>query len=92
MTAMPTNRNNIIKGSKKIPNKLVLGKGSCWAMMDSGAGVPGINAKKHCPHLLHALRGAAVRKRCITANVGEMIRESEIDFKREMDGHTMIIR
>ena len=63
MTAMPTDSKKIIKGSKKVPNKMVLGDGECWAMMDSRAGVPGINAKEPCPHLLHALRGAAIRKR-----------------------------
>jgi hypothetical protein len=92
MTAMPTDRNNIIKGSKKVPNKMVLGDGECWAMMDAGPGVHGINAKEHCPHLLHALRGAAVRKTCITANGGEMICDSEIELKCETDGHTMNIK
>ena len=34
------------------------------ALMDSGAGVAGINTKKHCPHLLHKLRDARKKKRC----------------------------
>ena len=42
MTAMPTDRKKIMKASKKLPNRLVLGPGECWAMVDSGAGVPGI--------------------------------------------------
>ena len=61
-------------------------------MMDSGAGVPGINAKEHRPHLLHALRWAAIRKRCITANGGERICDSEIELKCEMDEHAMKIK
>ena len=92
MKAMPTDRKKIIKGSKKVPNKMALGDGERLATMGSGAGVPGIKAKEHCPHLLHALRGAAVRKRCIIANGGEMICDSEIELKCEMDGHAINIK
>ena len=66
---------------------MVLGDGECWAMLDSGAGVAGINAKEHCPHLLRALHAAAVRKRCIAANGGETRCDSEIELTCEMDGH-----
>ena len=86
---MPTDRNHIIKGSKNISNKMVLCDGACWAMLDSGAGVPGTKAKEHCPHLRHDLRGAAIRKRCITANGGGMSCDSEIELKSEMGGHTI---
>ena len=35
---------------------------------------------------------AAVRKRCITANGGEMICDGEIELKCEIDGHAMNIK
>ena len=56
MTAMPTNRKKMIKASKKAPGALLLRKGEVWVMVDSGAGVPGMNVDKNCPQLRHKLR------------------------------------
>ena len=47
LSAMPTDRKRIAKASKMTPDRLMLREGEMWAMMDSGAGVPGINVVKH---------------------------------------------
>ena len=48
MMAMPRDRENIIKITKKLPKQMLLRDGECGAMMDSSAGFPGVNAKEHC--------------------------------------------
>ena len=58
MTAMPANRKKIIQASKKAPGAHLLREGEVWAVVDSGAGVPGISVDRHCPQLRHKLREA----------------------------------
>ena len=89
---MPTDRKRIAKASKRTPDRLMLREGEMWAMMDSGAGVPGINVVKHCPELAFALKEAVRRKRCICANGGEMLVDKEIKLNVELDGHAMPIK
>ena len=92
LSAMPTDRKRIAKASKMTPDRLMLRDGEMWAMMDSGAGVPGINVVKHCPELAFALKEAVRRKRCICANGGEMLVDKEIKLNVELDGHAMPIK
>ena len=49
MAAMPTDRKKIMKASKKLPDRMMLGPNEKWAMVDSAAGVPGICVSKECP-------------------------------------------
>ena len=57
MTAMPS-RKRMMKASKKAPGAYLLRESEVWAMVDSGAGVPGISVDKHRPQLRHKLREA----------------------------------
>ena len=61
-------------------------------MVDSGAGVPGINVDKHCPQLRHKLCEATNKFKCVTANGGEMIVDKEIELNIELDGQPMTIK
>ena len=70
MAAMPCQLKAIRKAAKKCPSSNELGPNEQWVMVDSGAGVNGIDASKHCPALLHKLRDAVKRRKCITANGG----------------------
>ena len=92
MTAMPTNRKKMMKASKKAPGAHLLQEGEVWAMVDSGAGVPGINVNKHCPHLRHKLREATKKFKCVTANGGEMVVDKEIELNIELDGQPVTVK
>ena len=70
MTPMPATRKKMIKASKKAPGAYLLRKGEVWAMVDSGAGVPGMNVDKHCPQLRQKLREATKKIKCFTAKWG----------------------
>ena len=91
MAAMPCQLKAIRKAAKKCPSSDQLGPNEQWVMVDSGAGVNGIDASKHCPALLHKLRDAVKRKKCITANGGEMLIDKEIDIDCEFGDHKMSI-
>ena len=86
MAAMPCDRKKILKASKKMPISDSLTDGECWAMMDSGAGTPGICVRKHCPELLGKLRAATQRIKCVMANGTEIVVDQEIDLEVELDG------
>ena len=91
MAAMPCQLKAIKKAAKKCPGSEELGPNEQWVMVDSGAGVNGIDASKHCPALLHKLRDATKRRKCITANGGEMVIDKEIDLDCEFGDHKMSI-
>ena len=55
MTAIPANRKNMIKALKKAPGAHLFREGEVWAMVDSGAGVPGIHVDRYCSQLRHKL-------------------------------------
>ena len=59
-TAMP-GREKMIKASTKAPGAPLLREGEVWAMVDTGAGVPGISVDKHCPQLRHKLIEATAK-------------------------------
>ena len=61
-------------------------------MVDSGAGVNGMDVKSHAPGFDRLLQQATKRKRCIAANGGEMLIESEIELCCELDGHQMAVK
>ena len=92
MTAKPANRKNMIKASKKAPGAHLLRGGEVWAMVDSGACVPGMSVDKHCPQLRHKLREATKKFDCATANGWEMLVDKEIELDVKLNGQTVAIK
>ena len=92
MNALPQDRKKIMKAARKAPGDSQLGEGECWALMDSGAGVAGINVKQHCPHLLDRLREAKKKKRCIMADGGELIVDKVLEVDVELDGFEVHVK
>ena len=92
MNALPRDRKRLIKASRKAPGEETLKPGEHWVLMDSGAGVAGINVKKHCPHLLGKLRDASKRKRCILADGGELLVDKVLETDVELDGYNVHVK
>ena len=61
-------------------------------MVDSGAGVPGINVDKHCPQLRHKLCEATHEFKCATANGGKMVVDKEIELNIELTGQPVTVK
>ena len=92
MHAMPCERKQVIKASRKCPDRMLRAPDEEWAMVDAGASAKGIDVKTHAPGLGRLLQQATKRKRCIAASGGEMLIESEIELSCELDGHEMIAK
>lgn len=89
MHAMPTDQTKLIKASRKMPKDQDLADGVHWALMDSGAGVAGINTEVHCPQMIHTLREAKKKTKCIMPGGGELPVEKVPETDVESDGHAV---
>ena len=91
LAAMPCDPKSIKKAAKKMPDRMLLQEGEMWVMVDSGAGVPGIDVGKHCPELRHKLRDAVRKKRCVLADGSELMVDKEIDLLCKFGEHELPI-
>lgn len=69
---------------KKCPSPDTLQEGECWAMVDSGSGVDGMDIDAICPGV--KVEKAANPITCITANGEEMIADQVASLHVELDG------
>ena len=70
----------------------LLREGEIRAMVDPGAGVPGISVDKHCHQLRHKLREAIKKWNCKTTNGEEIVVGKEIELNVELDGQPVTIK
>ena len=91
MNTTPCERKQIIKVSRKCPDRRVLAPDGQWAVVDSSESVNGMDVKSHALGFDRLLQHATKRKRCIAATGGEMLIESEIELCCELDGHQMAV-
>ena len=75
--------------AQKAPPADVLQEGECWALVDSGAGVDGIDAPSVVPNM--KLYEARDPVHCITANGGEMIAKNVVKLRVALDGQPIDI-